>query len=300
MAISRASRRNKRGSRGRKKGGTFKKLLVGTAIALIPLSVLGGGGYLAIQEAGKEKITADYCFPRPDQYTAAFFVDFSHTQDTSNSQRRDLINGLHQLYDRLPPNGQLAVFTTARGGAATVNRPEFVVCKPPMTNAELERIGAPTNSKMYLERQSEEARAEFNRRVDDLVARSVQTDQQAGYSPILEQVRGISRYDFGAPLSHLTIYTDGISNSPIARFCAVQGHLPRFEKFAQRPDYAQIAPDSFGGAEIDILLVEAFKLPSNGLEFCTHQELRDFWIHLFEANGAGSVRLTPLVYGAGQ
>jgi len=35
------------------------------------------------------------------------------------------------------------------------------------------------------------------------------------------------------------------------------------------------------------------------MEHCTHQELRTFWVDYFEGNGAGSVNLTPLGYGAG-
>lgn len=295
----RKSRKASRRARGRRNGGLLKKLLLGSAIVLIPLSAIGGGGYLVHLESSKEPITANYCFPRSDQYTAAFFVDFSHTQQTSTSQRRDLVNALHQRFDQLPANGQLAVFTTARGGA-TVNEPEFVLCKPAQTNAEMQRIGAPSASEQRLARQYEEANAEFEHRVDDLLERSARTDQRAGHSPILEQVRGISRYDFGAPLSHLTIYTDGINNSPIAQFCAVQGHLPSFGRFAQRPDYQrEVAPDSFNGATIDVLLIEAMQLPNPVLQFCTHRELRDFWTAYFEANGAVSVRLTPLGYGGG-
>lgn len=300
MARSRHSRRPRTGSRRRgNKGGFLKTALLGSAIALVPTGVLGIGGYFAYHEINKEQIDANYCFPREDQYVAAFFVDFSHTQETSDSQRRDLINALQERFKHLPPNGQLAVFTTARGGIATLNKPEFVLCKPATNNAELAEIEAPTSSKVRLLRQFDEAKEAFEARVDDLLARSVRSEEQAGYSPILEQMRGISRYDFGAPLSHITIYTDGINNSPAAKFCAVKGHLPSFERFVERPDFRQIAPNDFGGAEVDILLVEAFKLPSPGLDFCTHQELRDFWTSYFEGNGARSVRLTPLNYGSG-
>lgn len=295
---SRRSSRNRRNGRRGQKGSLLKTLLLGSAVALVPISAIGIGGYLAYVEAGKETMTANYCFPRRDQHTAVFFVDFSHTQQTSRSQRSDLEHALLQLYARMPANGQVAVFTTAEGGS-TVNEPEFVLCKPPSTAREMERIGAPVTSPMRLERLSEEAREAFESQIDDLLTRSVSSDQQAGYSPILEQVRGISRYDFGAPLDHLTIYTDGINNSPIAQFCAVQGHLPRFEVFAQRPDYHEIAPDNFDGANVDILLVEAMQLPNPVLQFCTHRELRDFWTSLFEANDASSVRLTPLGYGSG-
>lgn len=299
MARSRSSkhRRSRRGHRG---NNLLVKIIIVVAIVLIPTSVLGIGGYFAIVEFGKEKITANYCFRRKDQYVAAFFVDFSHTQDSSNSQKRDLVNAIEALYDRLPPNGQLAVFTTARGGVATVNRPELTICKPPRTDAEMKRIGAPGGSAQRLDRQYKEARAAFEAGLDDLITRSVQNEQQAVNSPILEQIRGISRYDFGAPLSHLTIFTDGIQNSAIAQFCRIQGHLPRFERFAQRPDYREIRPDNFGGASVEVLLLESFPLPGPGAEFCTHGEVRAFYRDLFKANGAGSVRITPLGFGAGQ
>ena len=141
MARSRSNRRSRRGGRRGKKANLLMTVLLMLVIVLVPATVLGVGGYFAYEDVTKEQIAANYCFPRRDQYTAAFFVDFSHTQNTSESQRRDLKNALHQRYDRLPPNGQLAVFTTARGGIATLNEPEFVLCKPARTNADRFQLG---------------------------------------------------------------------------------------------------------------------------------------------------------------
>ena len=178
--------------------------------------------------------------------------------------------------------------------------PVFVLCKPAATPLEQAAIGAPDTSAQVLARQQREASERYAAFVDDLIRSSTQQSRLATSSPILEQIQGISRYDYGAPLSKLIVYTDGINNSATARFCAVQGELPRFEVFARRPNYRFVKPDDFGGADVDILLIERGELPSQHLPFCTNQELRDFWLDYAEANGAGIARVTPLGYGAAQ
>ena len=278
----------------------LKKLLLTSALALIPIGTLGAGGYLAHQHLSREQIDANYCYQRADQEQVATFIDFSLTHQTSRSQQRDLRNTLMQTFESLPTNGRVLIFTTANDSTASVTDPVFVLCNPAATPSEQASIGAPDTSAQVLARQQRDASERYAAFVDDLIRSSTQQSHLAASSPILEQIQGISRYDFGAPLSKFIIYTDGINNSATARFCAVQGELPRFEVFARRPNYRFVKPDDFDGAEVDILLVEQGELPSQHLPFCTNQELRDFYLDYAEGNGAGVARVTPLGYGAGQ
>lgn len=303
MAFKKPSKRSygaRHGRKGRDQSGSFKTVLLIALLVLLPMLTLGGGGYLAYQHLNTETINTAYCYERHEQERVAVFVDFSLTQDISNSQRRDLKNTLIQAYEALPANGQIAVFTTANMITANVVEPFFDVCRPAKTALEQAEIGAPDSSAAKLARQHAEARSAYLRFVDELMDQSQSQTHQATRSPILAQIRGISRYDFGGPLDKVVIFSDGINNSETARFCTEAGHLPTFARFMERPDYAYIKPDDFQGADVHIQLVEGFKLPSDSMPFCTRQELRDFWVALFENNGAGAVQLTPLGYGAGQ
>ncbi|MEM6890511.1 MAG: hypothetical protein AAF636_20615 [Pseudomonadota bacterium] len=301
MARSRNMHRKPRSRHGRRrKPGMLKKLLLTSALALIPIGTLGAGGYLANIHLSREQIDANYCYQRADQEQVATFIDFSLTHQISQSQQRDLRNTLMQTFASLPPNGRVLIFTTANDSTASVTDPVFMLCNPAATALEQASIGAPDTSAQVLARQQREASERYTEFVDELIRRSTQQSHLATSSPILEQIQGISRYNFAAPLSKLIIYTDGINNSATARFCAVQGELPRFEVFARRPNYRFIKPDNLSGAEVNILLVEQGELPSASLPFCTNQELRDFYLDYAKGNGAGAVRVTPLGYGASQ
>lgn len=287
-------------NRGRRnaRSGQLRKVLLVLFSILLPVLALGGGGLIAYNYLQTEQIDTAFCYPRDDQYQVATFVDFSLTHNLSASQRRDLINTLVQSFEAMPANGRLSVFTTANSTVANVNRPVFSLCNPADNARDLDQIGAPSLSAPRIDRLNLEASQHFETMLEDLMASSVDRAQIASTSPILEQIRGISRYDFGAPLNQLISYSDGLQNSRIAQFCSVQGDLPSFAKFMERPDYREIAPDPFDGTAVDLLFVESGILPAPGMEHCSNRELRDFWIAYFEANGASSVRLTPLAYGS--
>lgn len=287
-------------ARRKRKGSLLKTTAIVATIVGIPIATLGGGGILAYHYLNKEVADANGCYMRPDQYQTAVFVDFSFTDDTSGSQQRDLQNALTQAYAEMPANGAMSIFTTQKNSTATVNAPDFVICKPARNAEEQERIGAPALSAPVLSRLSDEAQERFAAYVQNMLEQSRQTDNQAINSPILEQLQGISRYHLGSPLSKLIIYADGINNSPAGQFCFKQGELPRFAAFAERPGYTFVRPNSFNGADVEFLLVEFGALPTAQLPFCTTQELREFWVDYAKANDAGSVKLTPLSYGAGR
>lgn len=286
-------------SRRKAKRGLLQTTALITGIVLVPVLALVGGGVLAYRHLNTEQIDANACYPRPDQYQTAVFVDFSFTGNTSGSQQRDLQNTLLQAYDALPANGAISVFTTQNDTTATVNEPGFVICKTARNAAEQESIRAPAVSSPKLSRLGDETRDRFEKHVDDLITGSRQRNNMAINSPILEQLKGVSQFDLGSPMSKLIIYSDGLNNSPAGEFCVKQGELPKFATFAERPGYTYVRPDDLNGAEVEFLLVEFGTLPVAAAPYCTTQELRSFWVDYFNANGAGAVNLTPLSYGAG-
>lgn len=293
--------RSQRSRRGRRKNpGLLRTLLLGSAIVLVPTVTLGVGGFLAYDHLTTEQIDTAYCYERRDRAEVAAFIDFSLTHQISRSQQRDLVNKLKQTYRGLPANGRISIFTTADDTTASVSEPVFTLCHPAESTAEQEDIGAPAKSTTKLARETRDADATFITFVESLITKSTDAGSLAVSSPILEQLQGISRYYSRRGLTRLVVYSDGVNNSPNGQFCTKKNELPKFDVFAKRPEYRFIAPDSFGGANIDFLMVELATLPSPQLPHCSNAELRAFWVDYFEANGSGQVRLTPLGYGAGK
>ncbi|MGJ8534867.1 MAG: hypothetical protein ACSHYC_21960 [Alphaproteobacteria bacterium] len=270
-----------------------------SAIVLIPIAGLGSGGYMAWNYLNTEQIDTAFCYERDDQYQSAIFVDFSHTQSTTASQESDLVNALSRTFRQLPPNGQVSIFTTSRENAATVVDPAFTLCKPAKNAPEQKKIGAPDKSPAVLKRESMEADEAFARELESLAQDSKNPEKAARSSPILEQIRGISEYDFNAPLRKLVVFSDGINNSSSGKFCQIQGELPMFSKFEKSSSYQFVKPNDLSGVDVEFLLVEFGPLPTKTLPFCTTAELRQWWVDYAKGNGAKSVRLTPLGLGAG-
>lgn len=269
------------------------------ALIVLPVAVAGIGA-LVMGEALKEaRIGADYCYASSaPRHNAAFFVDVSFTAETSAAQDRDLSRALQESYATLPANGRLSVFTTANAVVGSLPVPVLSVCRPPANEQEQDALGLGSKPAPYLAHQSEEARNVFARAVESLLASAKDRAQAAKDSPVLEQVQGISRFRFDGTLKSLTVYTDGLQNSESFQFCQSQGHMPPFAVFAQKPAYRFLKPDSFEGVSVNVLLVEFGALPAPGLPFCTSDEVRLFWPEYFKSNGAESVRLTRLRYGA--
>ncbi len=286
------------GRRGGSKGGLpIKNILLAT---VMPLALLAGGGFLLTHQLGQARADANGCYREPDQAKAALWIDASlHSQ--SDAQLRDYEAGFLRAWDRAPANTLFMVFSSARDVQGSLMPPVFTLCKPAANQAELAALDVPEKSDVYLTRQAKDARQAFARKARKAINQAVAPDQRAGDSPILEQVRALSFHDqFTGPRRSMVIVSDGIQNSPIARFCSHQGHLPSFTTFARRPDYRDhIAPRDLGGVQVDILMVEGFKLPQPGLEHCTTLEVRRFWTDLMRESGAKSVDLTPLRYWAG-
>lgn len=274
----------------------FVKIGVLIALPVIVASV----GALVMREALKvARIGTDFCYSSSaPRQNAAFFVDVSFTADTSAAQDRDLTRALQDAYATLPANARLSVFTTSNEVVGSLPVPVLSVCRPPATESEQESLGLGSKPAPYLAHQSQEARAKFDQSVSALLSGAKDRAQAAKDSPILEQMQGLSRFRFDGPLKTLTLYTDGLQNSDAFQFCQSQGHMPPFAVFAQKPGYRFLKPDSLEGVSVHLLLIEFGALPSPSFPFCTSDELRSFWPAYFKANGADSVRLTRLRYGA--
>ena len=108
-------------------------------------------------------------------------------------------------------------------------------------------------------------------------------------------MQAISRYvGFQGRARSLVWLSDGIQNSEIVQFCAVRGHMPSADRLMQRSDYPAVAPVSFDGTYVTLLLVKSATLPQPGLKYCTHAEMRAWWPDWFRAHGADAVRLERL------
>lgn len=292
MAKSRRNSRTRRSRRHRAGGNPFLKI---ASLVAIPALVLGAAGYGLNEYGNIEQIGTDYCYQRQDQAQVAVFLDYSVNDNLSTAQRRDLETALQRAYAQLPANGRVMIFTTARDTAGSIARPVFEMCRPALTASEQEAIGAPSKPAPNLRRIAEEARHAFDAEIDRILSDTQDDATTAQESPILEQVQAISRYSgFQGPERSFVWLSDGLQNSEIARFGAVQGDMPRVETFIARSDYAVVRPESLAGVDVTLLLVETISLPQPGLEFVTHDEMRAWWPEYFRVNGAASVRLERL------
>ncbi len=284
--------------RRRSRDSGVRRALMITAMAVLPLSGIGALGWgltTQLDKVSYDKVT--YCYPQDGQHQSAFFLDASFTSGTSGQQDRDLASELMRTFDGLPPNGRLRVFSTAKGVASSTGIPVVDMCAPPATPEEQARIGADEETRPRLIRIKGVARAAFASKVQAHLAVIKDEAKGAIDSPVLEQIRAISRFPFEAPLKHLVVFTDGIQNSDLRQFCRVKGHLPSFAKFAKQPDYELVKPRSLDGVRVDILLVENSRLPSSIYPFCTNREIRTWWPEFFKAAGANVEPLTRIRFG---
>lgn len=289
------SRRNRRrGARRRKTQFNIKKL---AAISL-PVLVLALGGAGMSYYLGIEKIDENYCYTREDQHQHAVFLDTS-MRTLSKAQFRDYRTAYSDAYEAAPANTKFLFFSTQADRTGSLAKPLHVVCKPPQTTAELEAIGAPSVSPPKLKKQADKAETMFRAMVEDVLSGAEESSKRSKDSPILETIQEISKYrGFQNPVRSLTVITDGIQNSEIARFCSMRGDMPSFAKFKARNDYRYVKPKSLADVDVTMFLVESVKLPQPGLSFCTTAEMRRWWPEFFEGNEAASVDLRRLRFGA--
>lgn len=286
----------RRPGRGAHRGGNFKKMLL---IGAIPLVVLGGGAVGLAHYMSIERIDGDFCYARADQPEVAFLIDASMTYQFSDQQNRDLATASARIWNEAAPNSRISILSSDRNSGGSLLSPVGVVCKPPETPEEQRGLDLPSQPAPLLARQAGEARERYERLAERVLADAQSEALAAGDSPILEMYQSVSRGRyFDSPDRDLWVVTDGIQNSEIARFCAVQGDMPPFEIFAEQRRYDAVRPERFTGTDVHFLLVESLSLPQPGLDWCTHQEMRDWHRDYFLGNGADSFELTRLRHGA--
>lgn len=292
---------NSRRKLKRGNAGKTISLLAGTSVFAI--AVLGGGAWFAFQKIGEETLDTAFCYTRDDQYIASLWVDFSHTSEkyVSSSQDRDLLNIVRRQYEELPVNGKFFVFNTSSELASSVPTPAFTICRPAKTLAEQESIGAPSKLFTVLEKESQKARALFEENLQALMQDARDNEKRAKSSPIISQFRGITDYNYGAPLNRFIAFTDSMENSATnGKFCAEEGALKSFKEYAERSDYPNLRLKEIPDAEVDFFMVQFGALPNNIYPYCEgYQGLYDFYTGLFKDAGAEDVRFTPLGFGAG-
>lgn len=297
----RAKSRNRNSSHRRKPKSTiyFTKLKKIALIAAIPMAVLSIGGFALTQSMKVERPDQYGCYDRSNQAVSAIAIDSSLAPNLSPAQLRDYTLVLKSAYDDALPNARIDIFTTARDVSSSIAKPVASACKPAATPQELERLKAPAQTAPLLKRQAEEAVKAFETIIAQVLADVQAADKTAKDSPLFSTLQGISRYKgFTGDNRSLIWITDGIVNSEIARFCVVKGDLPPFENFRRQTRYQHIAPTSFNGTDVKIMLVESVRLPSPYAPYCTNNEIRRFWPDYFTGNGANSVELQILRHGA--
>ncbi len=244
-----------------------------------------------------QPIAGTNCYLDPQQHQSAALVDFSFTALTSKRQQKDLATALVKAYDAMPANGKLSVFTTARSSAGgDIAVPDFTICRPAETREEQRLVAGYADSLQVISRQIAESRKKFEQHVAHIVKLFQDESKAALDSPILESIQSNSRQYEQSGLEHLMVYSDGIQNSDVLQFCLSKGHLPPFQRFVQLAQYDVIKPANFTGTQVDMLLVESFRLPTGSYKHYTNAELRAFYPAYFEGHGA-SVQLTRVRYG---
>ena len=111
MTFSKNRKHRRRSGAGHKKQArpSWLKwgLLATTASVAVTSAIFAAGAIV-----GGERADADFCYDRPDQDTAALFLDNSLNYLTA-PQLRDYRAGFEQAYNRARANTRLFIFTTA-------------------------------------------------------------------------------------------------------------------------------------------------------------------------------------------
>lgn len=281
----------RRGVPQRGKPSLWPKIAV---LAGIAVTVLGGGGFAAHNYMSQERPDQFGCYARPGQAEVAVWLDASLVHQSA-TQIRDYERGFEQAYDQAPANARVMIFSTARNSAGTLIEPVFTICKPAASEVEQDAPGIPSKTAPMLVREAMEARSHYLAAMEEAVSTAQNPALQAGDSPILEQLRSLSWHaQFQGRNRSLTVITDGIQNSEIARFCTVQGDMPSFDTFSRGQSYVDVKPEAFVGTAVSVLLIESFQLPAATLPYCSNAELRAWWRDYFDSNGAAPVRVTAV------
>lgn len=292
---SRSRRRNRRGSQS----PDLAKIGKIAAIVGVPVITLGAGAYFLTQSMKVERPDEMGCYERPNRPVVAIAIDASLSSDLSSEQKRGYNDVFGRAFKLAPPNARVDFYTTARDTNSAIAKPVASACKPVSTPAENAALGVPDKPAPYLKRQAEEARHAFEKLAAEMLSDVQSQDKTALDSPLFESMQSLSRsLEFQGNNRTLWWITDGINNSETARACVVKGDLPPFAVFKTQRRYSYVAPESFAGTDVNIMLVEHTRLPHRSAPYCSNFEIREFWQGYFKANDAENVQLQILRHGA--
>lgn len=245
---------------------------------------LGGLSYAVIQNMGK--VTADKygCFKQvPVSQPIHVLVDASQPR-YSPEQQLSIYRYMEQLFDELALGGKISVYTSENDQIASIAKPRFHVCGLAKKSEELVEINAAEASIGYLAKQKQRLYTKkFLPELKILLSGKPDEKRKASSSPLLEMIKDISHLSSMKSGSKLVVISDLLQNSSSVKpFCYVKNALPKFSTYSQWDVYKNLLkPKSFAGVEVDVLMLQR---PAYG-EYCTEQELRQYWIDYFKANG---------------
>lgn len=289
--------RSYRARRIHRDNSRIKKLAVLLAMPTVSVVALAAASSML----SVPKMDEDFCYDALPQDKVLMFIESSFTAEMSAPQKRDVRNMMLNSIGAAKANTLVSVVTTTTDENGSVPVAQFSMCIPATMPEEQKSIGAPNKTQAQLNLLSEKARDALEAGFDSVLADVSDSARNAGDSPILEQLQGISRMrEFQGRHRVLVAVTDGLQNSATARFCTVKGDLPPFSIFKDREKYEAVEPNGFDGVDVKLGLVEQGSFPQPGFQFCSNAEIRKFWKDYFEQNGAESVEVTNLRLWAGQ
>lgn len=277
---------------------TKRKLTLMASSAALCVCI-GGLGFAAWQSYGKRTPDRLGCFTGVPQRHTLVLVDASEPR-FDKAQARALRRYFRQLYDGLPFNARLSVFTNEGDQIASVMAPRFAVCAPARTPEQLTAIGAEAGSAAYVDAQRKRLYERvFAPELEALLSpRPGHARRQSHQSPILEQIAALSRRPEVGSGSRLVLVSDLIQNSESAHFCAEKNNMPPFAVFSQRPVYeTRLRPASLDGVAVEVLMLQR----STYGPYCRNEEeIRAFWHDYLVASGAPDPRFTRIRLGRGE
>jgi hypothetical protein len=284
--------------RRRVRGGKTASKWIAPVVAGVAASiVLGGVGFAIVSGANEVRPDVMGCYDSAQpQGSTMLWWDVS--MGWSASQERDIRAAVVRAWQTLPFNDRFAVITTNKATVGDLASGEIEICGPARSDADYARHGIdkPASSGFLANEADKRFREIVDPVIDGIFAKTKATGAVLALdSPLLEQMQAISRgpgFRDAGGRKRLILFTDGIQNTEIARFCDVKGDLPSFARFKKKREYRRVAPAAMPGVEVSLYLVLRGEYPP----YCTEDELADFWRAYFEAAGASRVdvyRLRP-------
>lgn len=282
--------------RSKSHGFTLKAAI----LSATSLTLLAGVGFAALQSFGKPTPDAMNCYDVPGQQLVDVWLDASSPRFNAE-QARSLRTYVDNLYDALPFNARLSVFTSEGDIISSDPKPRFHVCGAANTPDELKEIGAAPAEAGFLAKQKQRIfENTLAPELDLLLAlESEEPRRQESQSPILESIHDLARIRAGVKSKRkLIIISDLIQNSDSAQFCRVQNAMPRFSVFKQRPVYARLAPEALEGVEVEVLFLQRPGYGQPGLQYCaSEEEIKTFYRDYFTEYGVSDLRFIRIRHG---